>query len=179
MAASGEVDSPDPGLTSLTLLQRVQARDQQAWGRLVHIYGPLVYHWCRVRHLADADAADVLQEVFQAVAVQVGGFRRDRSGASFRGWLWGITRHKIADHFRRLQQQPQAAGGSAALEQQLLLPERLPPEEEEPAAGLIAHRVLDLVRGDFEERTWQAFWRSAVEGQLPRDIAVDLGRRSP
>ena len=37
------------------------------------------------------------------------------------------------------------------------------------------HRVLELVRGEFEERTWQAFWRAAVEGQTPADIATDLG----
>jgi len=34
---------------------------------------------------------------------------------------------------------------------------------------------LELVRGEFEERTWQAFWRAAVQGQAPADIATDLG----
>jgi RNA polymerase sigma-70 factor (ECF subfamily) len=27
-----------------------------------------------------------------------------------------------------------------------------------------------------EERTWQAFWWAAVEGQAPADIATDLAR---
>jgi len=31
------------------------------------------------------------------------------------------------------------------------------------------------VRGEFEERTWTAFWQAAVEGQSPADIAEDLG----
>jgi RNA polymerase sigma-70 factor (ECF subfamily) len=31
------------------------------------------------------------------------------------------------------------------------------------------------VRGDFEERTWQAFWQTAIEGQPPADLAGPLG----
>ena len=40
--------------------------------------------------------------------------RRDRSGDSFRGWLWTITQNKIRDQFRYRQGAPQAEGGSDA-----------------------------------------------------------------
>ena len=40
------------------------------------------------------------------------------------------------------------------------------------------HRALELIRAEFEERTWQAFWRSAVEQQSTAEIAADL-RLSP
>ena len=33
---------------------------------------------------------------------------------------------------------------------------------------------MQLVRGDFEEKTWQAFWRLAVEGHSAAEIAEDL-----
>jgi RNA polymerase sigma-70 factor (ECF subfamily) len=39
----------------------------------------------------------------------------------------------------------------------------------------IRRRALELVSGEFESRTWQAFWRSAVEGDAPADVAADLG----
>ena len=32
-----------------------------------------------------------------------------------------------------------------------------------------------MVRGEFEERTWQAFWQTVVEGRSPVDLAADLG----
>ena len=32
-----------------------------------------------------------------------------------------------------------------------------------------------LIRGEFEERTWQAFYRVTVEGQAAKDVAEDLG----
>jgi RNA polymerase sigma-70 factor (ECF subfamily) len=35
--------------------------------------------------------------------------------------------------------------------------------------------LLDLVREEFDPRTWTAFWRTAVEGDRPADVAADLG----
>src|SRR5262249_48830287 len=96
----------DPGVlgdskgsaTSLTLLERVRRRDQAAWERLVSLYTPLVYHWCLRHGLQPADAEEVSQEVFLAVARGIGDFRHDREGDSFRGWLRTITRNKVCDH---------------------------------------------------------------------------------
>src|SRR5262245_48996096 len=110
--------------TSLSLLARVQARQADAWGRLVELYAPLVYHWCGRCGLAAEDAADVSQEVFRSVAEHVGGFRKQRAGDSFRGWLRTITRNKVRDHFRRRQHQPQAPGGTDAQIRLLAVPDQ-------------------------------------------------------
>jgi RNA polymerase sigma-70 factor (ECF subfamily) len=170
-----ELYSEVPGSTSVSLLERVKAHDQDAWRRLVQLYGPLVYQWCRRWELRHDDVADVFQEVFQAVAAQIPSFRRDRPGDSFRGWLWTITRHKLADHFRRQGRVPLAAGGSDAQQRLLELPE--PPTETDPSAtdGSLVHRALEHIRGEFEERTWTMFWRATVDGHATRDIAADLG----
>jgi hypothetical protein len=40
--------------------------------------------------LQPSDAADTLQEVFEAVAVHLPDFRRDQPSDTFRGWLWTI-----------------------------------------------------------------------------------------
>jgi RNA polymerase sigma-70 factor (ECF subfamily) len=155
------------------LLERVKVQDAEAWRRLVQIYGPLVYGWCRRWELQADDVADIFQEVFQAVAAQIGGFRKDRPGDTFRGWLWGVTRHKIADHFRRLGKQPVAAGGSDAQQRLLELPQ--PPDDDSAAGASPVQRVLPLIQGEFEPRTWQMFWRTAVEGHAPRDVAAEMG----
>lgn len=166
--------SQAPSSTSLSLLERVQAQDKDAWSQLVHIYGPLVFQWCRRWQLHNEDAADVLQEVFQAVAAQIGAFRRDRPGDTFRGWLWGITRHKIGDHFRKAGRQPQAAGGSDALQRLLETPEQGVPEGDDEAGSSIVHRALDAIRAEFEERTWRAFYRVTVEGHETKAVAVEM-----
>jgi RNA polymerase sigma-70 factor (ECF subfamily) len=113
--------------------------------------------------------------VFKAVATGLDGFRRDRPGDTFRGWLRGITRYKILDHIRRRAGDVEAQGGSEALKQLHQLAEQELPEDTEDDLGGLYRRALELVRGEFEPRTWEAFWRSAVDGQSPAEIAAALG----
>jgi RNA polymerase sigma-70 factor (ECF subfamily) len=157
---------------------RVRSRDQAAWERLVRLYTPLVYCWCRHGGLQAADAADVGQEVFQAVARNIDNFRRERPGDSFRGWLRTITRHKLADFYRERQAPVIATGGTdAETLMQLAVDEILTPDptSEAQEADLLVRRTIELIRGDFEERTWQAFWRVAVDGRPVADVALELG----
>ena len=169
----GSLDRP----TSLTLLERVRDKDEEAWRRLLHLYGPLVERWCARGGVHPADADDVCQDVFQAVAAGLDGFRRDRPGDTFRGWLRTIAHNKVQDHFRRQGREPRGAGGSDAQARlaQVPGPEAASDSGAEPEERGLFLRALGLIRGDFEERTWQAFWRAAVEGQSPAVIAADLG----
>jgi RNA polymerase sigma-70 factor, ECF subfamily len=167
---------PSPSSTSLTLLERVKTNDPEGWRRLVRLYCPLVYRWCRRQQLHDDDAADISQEVFRTVAARIADFRRAHAGDSFRGWLWTITRHKIGDHFRQRDRQPRGLGGSAAQQRLLALPEQLPEDDDSAADSCsLVHRALQLIHPEFEERTWQAFWRVTVSGHAARDVAADLG----
>jgi RNA polymerase sigma factor (sigma-70 family) len=100
----------------------VKAEDPEAWRRLVRLHGPLVYLWGRQCGLQPDDAADVLQDVFVAVAGSVETFRREQPGDTFRGWLWTIARNNIRDHFRRRQGQAAAQGGTDAQEHLLQVP---------------------------------------------------------
>ncbi len=163
--------------TSRSLLARVQADQPDAWDRLVHLYAPLVLHWCRHGGLQDQDVADVFQQVFQSVVMHVAGFRKERQADTFRGWLRRITQNKLRDHYRRLGRETPGVGGSSAQARLAQLPQPTAPEDEplpeEGERGLFA-RALNMVRGEFEERTWAAFWRTAVEGRTARDVALEL-----
>ena len=164
--------------TSRSLLGRVQANEPDAWERLVSLYAPLVLHWCRGGGLQDQDVADVFQEVFKAVIVYVGSFRKEREGDTFRGWLRRITQNKLRDYFRGLGRETRGVGGSSIQIRLAQMPEPLPPEDDLPAddkgeLSLFA-RALDMIRGEFEERTWLSFWRTVVEGRAAKDVAADL-----
>jgi RNA polymerase sigma-70 factor (ECF subfamily) len=163
--------------TSPTLLARLRAGQQDAWDRLLHLYGPLVRQWCLQQGVHGADADDVTQEVFQAVVTGLRAFRKDKPGDTFRGWLRGITRHKLLDWFRRRSAQPQAQGGTAAGQQmaEVPQPEVTLPEETPQQLAELYERALQLLQNEFEPSTWQAFWRTAVDGQRPADIAGELG----
>jgi RNA polymerase sigma-70 factor (ECF subfamily) len=168
-------DSP---ATSLTLLQRAQARQPDAWERLVDLYAPLVLHWCRRAGLGDDDSADVFQDVFRSVTEHLHEFRRDRPGDTFRGWLRIITRNKVLDHFRRQQRQPTAAGGSAMHLQLQEVPDPLPADDDPSENALLTQqlrRALELIRPEVEERTWTAFWKVQIDGLEPSAVADELG----
>ena len=84
---SGEDGPQSSTATSPSLLRRVKKDDAAAWDRLVGLYAPLVYHWCRGADLPEQEIADVFQDVFQAVATHIADFRRDGANDTFRGWL--------------------------------------------------------------------------------------------
>lgn len=176
----GLPDSPTG--TSSSLLDRVKADEAGAWDRLVTLYAPLLYHWCRRWRLQDEDLADVFQEVFQTLVVHIGAFRRVRENDTFRGWLWTITRSKVLDLLRKRGREAAGGGGSEAgwALSQVPAPEAVPESDpgEAEAMRRLFLRGLDLIRGEFEERTWQAFWRTAVEGRAPRDVAVEMSMTS-
>jgi RNA polymerase sigma-70 factor (ECF subfamily) len=183
MNTTRELNGSDGGprsssATSRSLLLRVKADEPEAWDRLVHLYAPLVLHWCRGKGLQDPDVADIFQEVFRAVVANVGGFRQEREGDTFRGWLRRITQNKLRDHFRKMGRETQAVGGSSARERFAQLPEPTRAEDDlkpddEGERALFA-RAIDLIRAEFEERTWAAFWRTAVEGRAAKDVAAEL-----
>ena len=73
--------------------------DAGAWETLTAVYSPPVYPWCHRAGLETSDAADVVQEVFCAVARALDSFQLERSGDTFRGRLWTINRHRFANIF--------------------------------------------------------------------------------
>jgi RNA polymerase sigma-70 factor (ECF subfamily) len=176
MSQPRQPSSASVGSTSSSLLDRVRARDPDAWEKLARLYCPLVYHWARQQHLQDADAADVVQEVFRTVAQRIDDFHRDRPDDTFRGWLRGITRNKLGDYFRRVAAHPPAAGGSSARERLDGVPDlREAPAEDGEAEASLAQRALQILRTEFEDTTWQAFWGAAIDGRAAAEIARDLG----
>jgi RNA polymerase sigma-70 factor (ECF subfamily) len=163
--------------TPLSLLERLRADDTAAWQRLIDLYRPLVLFWCARGGVNPADRDDVAQGVFTAAATGLGGFRRDRPGDTFRGWLRAITRNEIVLHFRRNRGQVQATGGSDAWRDLQDVAERPDAEAdgEETEVGRVYRRAVEQVRGEFEDRTWQAFWLVTIECRAPADLIETLG----
>jgi RNA polymerase sigma-70 factor (ECF subfamily) len=169
-----------PSVTPVSLLERLRAKDGVAWQRAIQLYGPLVTFWCRRSGLHAQDAEDVSQEVFAAAAAGIGGFHHDRPGDTFRGWLQGITRNQVLFYLRRRHNQPQAEGGSNAWQNLQEVSDPLGPADDEERAVIdqIYLQALEQVRGQFEPATWQAFWRTAVDGRTPAELATELGMTS-
>jgi len=178
--ASPVASAPERGraqITPISLLERARTRETGAWGRLIELYQPLVRSWCSRADLRGPDVDDVTQEVFAAAALGLDGFRRDRPGDTFRGWLRGITRNHILLHFRRNRRHPKAQGGSQAWLTLEAIADPLPGPGDDEAVeiGMLYQRALEQVRATFEERTWQAFWLTTIVGRSPATLTQELG----
>jgi RNA polymerase sigma-70 factor (ECF subfamily) len=160
-----------PSATSLSLLDRARDREPAAWQRLLHLYAPLVWLWCKRAGLQPADVDDIAQEVFAAVANNLAGFRHDRPGSTFRGWLRTITINKVRDRQRLRRTERARLAERDPIE---------PPDDSTSAPApldeesLVVREAIELLRHEYEERTWRAFWQTVVEGRSPRDVAGDL-----
>jgi RNA polymerase sigma-70 factor, ECF subfamily len=172
------------GSTSRSLLADVRRDDAAAWERLVTLYAPLVAAWCRRLRVAEQDVADVLQDVFAAVAANLDRFRKERPQDTFRGWLSTIARNKVRDYYRRRTDRPAAAGGTEA---SLRLAQVADPDTftefddaadcdstQRTAFGEVLQRALNSIRSEFHEDTWQAFWSVVIEGRATADVAAAL-----
>ena len=164
--------------TSLSLLEGIRQGRDEGWQRFVHLYTPLIYFWCRKAGLQESDAADVSQDVFRAVYSGIDGLDYGGPNDSFRGWLWTITRRTLARHHGRDAKSPAAPGGSTAMMRTAQLPDWVDNDEvpDSPTAEAeVMRRAADLIRDDFQEHTWQAFWLSTVEEMPTEVVAEKLG----
>lgn len=141
--------------TSTTLLEMVKQRDEIAWKNLTELYGPLVYHWCRRSGLSSEDSADLLQDVYRALLLNIDNFTKSTERGSFRAWLWTITRNRIADFFRAKSSKAQAAGGSEMLRQLHDLPELEPDEHADSGisnSSSLTSRALSIIKSEVKPK---------------------------
>ncbi len=117
--------------------------------------------------LIDHDAL-VRGDVDRAIC-RVASHSPPRTGV-YRGWMMTVEQNSL--FYEAL-----AAGGPDAQGLILNQPDLQtgPDDEERNLNGQLYQRALEFIRGEFEARTWQMFWRSVVDGLPTGSIAAELG----
>jgi RNA polymerase sigma-70 factor (ECF subfamily) len=164
--------------TRFTLLARLrEPANQLAWEEFVAVYEPAVYGFARKKGLQDADARDLCQDVLRAVALAIERWDLNPGRGSFRAWLFRIARNMLINFSTSRKLRDRGTADSAI--QKVLV--------EIPAHNVADSALYDTeyqrqlfawaageVQSDFTDTTWQAFWKTAVEGHETKAVAAEL-----
>lgn len=155
--------------TPASLLDRLRKNDgPSAWGRLVELYTPLMFHWGRRLGQQDSDCADLVQDVFLILWRKLPEFDYD-SGRSFHAWLKTIFLNRHRSRRRRRVPVPLDVGArELAAEADAL------PDDAEDARYLVrqAFRLIEVEFAPLHQRAFRAY---VLEGRPPDDVARELG----
>jgi RNA polymerase sigma-70 factor (ECF subfamily) len=151
--------------TPVSLLHRLRHRPTaEEWQRFVTVFAPILYRWAARFGAQPADAADLVQEVLLGVFQRMPSFEY-QAGGSFRAWLFVALRNAWAARRRRHGRQ------AAPADDLDRLPDGHVPDPDEDYRREVVGRVAQLIRGDFEPRTWQAVWESVTGDEQVQAVA--------
>jgi RNA polymerase sigma-70 factor (ECF subfamily) len=166
-------DSPDRYQTRESIFLRLKQSDARpreiAWGQFRDRYAPVIAGFARNLGAAPQDVDDVVQDVLVGVFQVCPTFVYEASRGRFRGYLKTCTVHAL--NRRRRENRRYVA-----------IPEDVDPADtrveetwnDEWERQLLARAVARVRRAYRNNRTFQAFERTALKGQPPADVAAEL-----
>jgi len=166
--------------TPVSLLERLRLRpDPAAWQRLIDLYTPLIQNWLRRPGLQASDADDLVSGCACGRGSRAAELPARPAPAGL--FAAGCERSpSIA--FARTGASCEAGPSRPAT----VIFDRMLSQLEDPESQLsrewdrqhdqhVARRLLELLAGDFERATWEAFRLLVLEGRDTAQVAAQLG----
>jgi RNA polymerase sigma factor (sigma-70 family) len=164
--------------TRASLLVRVRnPADQAAWHEFVEIYWPVIHRLARRKGLQEADADDLAQQVLMSVARTIEERPHDHGRAKFRTWLGRVVQNAALNALSRTKPDRAAGGDGHAVHVGTAT-------NREPDSQLLQLELrrevfrwaARQIEREFQPDTWQAFWKTAVEGRTCEEAAAELSK---
>jgi RNA polymerase sigma factor (sigma-70 family) len=150
--------------------------DTATWLEFLRVYEAAILRFCRARGLQDSDADEVCQDVAIALARQAHEWESTGRAGSFRSWLFETSRRLCLKHIRddrtflSLDEVPSEVSDSCDSAEQIVLN-----RESDDHRDWLFCAAAGIVQAEVESQTWQAFWRTTVDGVAPANVAKELG----
>lgn len=151
-------------VTPEELAQRCCTGDSEAFNELLRMYGDRVYNFLRQMTGNQQDAEDLTQETFLRAYRSLKRFDPERS---FETWVFAISRHVAASHFRRKR-------CTLEIEENDTFDDTCSPVVAAETTDTIAH--LWTVARRLKPHYFQALWLHYSEGFEIHDVARIMGR---
>lgn len=166
----------DPETRESLIARLPNHADTAAWEEFVQLYEPLIYGIGRRHGLQPTDAADLVQEVFLAVAGSIHRFEPDEHRGRFRTWLFQVARNQALLRLRALRVHDRVTGGGEGVSLDDCADPRYPENEFDIAFRRRAFRwAARRVRETVQQTTWDAFAKTTIDCHPPAHVAETLG----
>lgn len=157
------------------LIRLADPVDAAAWSEFCQLYGGAVYRYARGRGLSDADAEDVVQEVWSVVHEKVAEWRPTQRPGSFRAWLSQTAQRVTLAALRKRYRRAAAVGGTSFLAKLGAVPSSEASDDEQEWRLWTFAWAAGVIESESRLETWEAFRRTAIAGEPPADVARQLG----
>jgi RNA polymerase sigma-70 factor (ECF subfamily) len=117
------------------------------------------------------DAADLTQDVLLKLIQVLPTFEYD-AYKGFRRWLRTVTLNTWRD--RRKHRADRPLPGNEEVLAKAMAPEAQEAFWNHDSRLQLVNRAIALMKTDFQETTWKAFWEQVVAGRRARDVAAEL-----
>ncbi|MFK7770461.1 MAG: RNA polymerase sigma factor [Mariniblastus sp.] len=153
-------------------------QDAEAWEDFVTIYHPMIWSVAKRMGMSDADAADACQNTLLRLTNVVGQWSPNVENASFRGWLFRVSRNCMLRQFERNKKHEVSVVDKSGV--QFLDQLAASPEAAESAFQFEFQRHVfavasEKVRPTVKELYWKAFWMTYVDNIGNVEAAELLG----
>lgn len=163
-------DSPTP----LPLIEELAIAGSPAgWERFVFLYDPFLRSRLARNGLQDCDERDLIQEIYAIVCRRLPDFRHNGRTGAFRCWLREITIRVLQNYFRGKKRHP-ILQNSDWVDQLADSSSSQSAEWDREHDFVVAERLLELVRAEFETSTYEAFHRTVLGEEDAGEVAESL-----
>ena len=161
--------------TRQSLIVRLKNEHKElAWRDFVCAYEGFLKQLARRQGVPERHVPDITQQILLTIARSIDGWKDDGNAASFRRWLSTVSRNVVIRFMSRERKQAGGIGGSDLVAQ-------LQNVEDKPDEHYIRryqHELIvwaaEVVRHEFLETSWRAFWATVIEERPVDEVALEL-----
>lgn len=164
--------------TSKSLLLRASGGDEEAWGRVVGLYRPMILGWLLRQGVNAQEADDLCQDVLASVVKGLDGFAHGGRPGSFRTWLKTIAVNRGREFYRagKLRARPQGGTDFLTALQRLEDPNSaLSREWDAEHDAHLVRRLLEVIDRECEPATARVFRALVLDSRKAPEVARETG----
>lgn len=151
--------------TPASLLYRLRNREElEAWPKFVDLYSPLLYRWANQLGHQDADAADLIQDVFVILWQKLPEFSYN-ADQSFHAWLKTVFLNRFRSRMR--QRIPVAIGMRLEVESK----ETIEPSFDDEDLEFLTRQAFRVIECEFPQMYRDVFLQYVIQNGDADEVA--------